>query len=255
MRFEYDPWFVEQATFLAARQDAAKECALHEAIDALYRVSDAELRQRLFRERYGDLFGRFGLDRIVPAHVHTFRLIAERLDRGIIREAERASAESVDLYREKLRGEADLGRHVMIIALRPDALLEPGRLGPWLYRQLQHVEDMLDERFAYQPRLPSVPPMQRNVLRDRYAALWDIDVEARLVRRGRIPGDNADRLRSAFCRAFSCDSPRAHEVFERLWTIEGLTHPQILAWAAEPRRLFEGEGEHVCRDNEVSGMA
>jgi hypothetical protein len=254
IRFEYDPQLVEQATFLAARRDVKKECALHVALDRLYSIDDIELRHRFFCESHAELFRRFGLDQIVPAYIGTFRLINERLGRCIIREAERARAQSVDLYREKSLVAAERGGQVMIIALCPDSLLDGKRLGPWLYRQLQHVEDMLDERFSYEDKLPEAPAPQQNVLRDRYAAIWDIYVESRLLRSRKVVDHDCHTLWHAFCKAFSCDAvATARSAFEKLMGTDSLAHPQILAWATEPSRLLEGEG--VENENQVCAMA
>lgn len=256
IRFEYDPQLVEQATFLASRQHAERECALHEALDGLYSVDDAELRQRLFRDAYGELFRRFGLDQIVPSYVHGFPLITGGLERCIIREADRARAQSADLYRERSSGEQGRGGRVMIVALCPHVLLDPTRLEPWLNRQLQHIEDMLDERFAYDPKLPELAAPQQSALRDRYAAIWDLYVEGRLIRLGKITDDNVERLWSVFCKAFSCDSgPTARSTFEKLLARGELTHPEILVWASESGRLFQGDEEDVDSENEACAMA
>ncbi len=252
IRFEYDPQLVEQATFLAARQDAEKECTLHETLDRLYCIDDGELRQRLFREWNGGLFRRFGLDQVVPSYVRGFPLINGGLERCVVREADRARAQSVDLYREKSGGETALGHRVMIVALCPDAFLEPGRLGPWLYRQLQHIEDMLEERFAYEPNLPDLAAPRQNAVRDRYAAIWDVYVEGRLIRSGKLQEDNVQRLWPVFCKAFPSDAvSTVRGMFEKVLAADVLTHPQILAWATEPRRLFQGEGEDVRSEVEV----
>jgi hypothetical protein len=148
-----------------------------------------------------------------------------------------------------------MGGQVMIIALCPESLLNETRLSAWLYRQLQHVEDMLDGSFGYEAKLPEVPAPRQNVLRDRYAAIWDVYVEARLVRSGKVVGHDCEAQWHAFCKAFSCDArSMAHGAFEKLWGMGSLTHPQILAWASEPGLLFQGEGESVQSEIEIGSM-
>ncbi len=238
MRFDYDPKLVEQATFLAARRDPEKECALHEAIDGIYKVADMELRRRTFRRTYGELFRRFGLERTVSALVSEFTLVSEKLARCVVREAERAQAQCVDLYRDKNMGGEGLGDQVLIMAVCPDALLDSTRLAPWLYRQLQHVEDMLDERFAYDPNLPPAPVMQQNIIRDRYAALWEILIEGKLRRAGKVAAHPMERLWTVFAGAFPGNgSSASRRVFDTLLTVSDYTHPQLLAWATEPASL------------------
>lgn len=251
MTFEYDPQLVEQTTFLAARRDPANECAMHELLDPLYGIGDAELRQRGFREAYGKLFREFGLDRIVPAYARTFPLLSGRLGRCIVREAERRRAQSADLYRDKTGGRGNNGEQVLIIALCPECLVDQDRLRPWLLRQLRHIEDMVDDRFAYERDLPDAPAVRQNLIRDRYALLWDIFVESRLIRSGKIAGDCVGALRLSFDKTFARDgqSP-SRPVFEKLMDEDGLTHAQLMSWATERDRLLGNENRAHHGENE-----
>jgi hypothetical protein len=250
MRFEYDPRFVEEAAFLAARRDPEKECALHERLDPLYGIADAEWRQRVFREAYGELFGRFGLDRIIPAHVRTFPLMTDRIDRCIVREAVHGRAQSVDLYGKKSDDREKGRRPTLIMALCPESFVDWERISPWLYRQLRHVEDMVDDGFAYDAQLPAASPMRRNLIRDRYSVLWDLFVEGRLIRSGVLDNNAVEKLWSSFLAAFTRDGRApSRAIFERLLTDDGLTHPRLLTWATEPGRwLADEEGKSNDRD-------
>lgn len=239
MTFEYDPRFVEQATFFAVRNDPERECIIHEVLDPLYQIHDSELRQREFRQVYGDLFRRFGLERIVPSYTQSFPLLTERLGRCIVREADRRKSQSADLYREKSSGSTADGELVLIIALCPDCLMDADRLGPWMYRQLRHIEDMVDERFAYECELPPAPAIQRNLMRDRYAMLWDIFVEGRLIRSETIGHDGVGALKAPFDKVFARNGAKpAATIFETLMNVNDLTHPTLVRWAKEPERLF-----------------
>ena len=244
MRFEYDPQLVEQATFLAARSNPGNECAMHELLDPLYRIGDTELRQSAFREAYSQLFRGFGLHQIVPAYAWTFPLLSGRLERCIVREAERRRAQSADLYRDKSEGRTNGGEQVLIIALCPECLVDQDRLRPWLNRQLRHIEDMVDERFAYECELPAGTAVQQNLIRDRYAILWDIFVESRLIRSAVLCSDGVGGLWLSFSRAFARDGRTPSKaVFERLLAAENLTHTQLMSWATDPCHLLEeGEG-------------
>lgn len=241
MKFEYDPRLVEQATFLAARRVPERECAMHERLDPLYRIADAESRQRAFREAYSELFRRLGLDRIVPAFVLEFPLLSGRIGRCIVREADRRRAQSVDLYRDTSGDGANGDERVLIIALCPECLVDQDRLRPWLYRQLRHIEDMVDERFEYERELPGTSTAQRNLVRDRYALLWDIFVEGRLIRSGILTRDGTVGLQASFDSVFSQGSASPSRLgFEWLLDQDGLTHAQLMSWAVEPHR-FPGE--------------
>lgn len=240
MNFEYDPQLVEQATFLAARSVPERECATHQLLDPLYRIADAESRQRAFREAYGELFRRFELDRIIPAFVLEFPLLGGRIPRCIVREAERRRAQSVDLYSDRSGGGAIGVERALIIALCPECLLEADRLRPWLIGQLRHIEDMVDERFGYKRELPGASTAQQNLIRDRYALLWDIFVEGRLIRSGMLTGDGAVGLRASFDRVFSQGGASPSRLgFEWLLDQDGLTHAQLMSWAVEPNQLLK----------------
>jgi hypothetical protein len=92
---------------------------------------------------------------------------------------------------------------VLIIALCPECLVDRDRLRPWLYRQLRHIEDMVDGRFGYECALPVAPAVQQNLIRDRYALLWDVFVEGRLIRAGSIERDGVGALGQSFDRIFA----------------------------------------------------
>lgn len=254
IRFDYDPQLVEQATFLAARRDADKECALHERLDPLYAIPDAELRLKAFRSAYGQMFRHLGLDQIVPEYIRGFRHIVQKLNRCLVREAERSRAQNVDLYTDK----SGVGSEkVLIIAVCPDFLLDGAHLGAWLFRQLQHVEDMLDESFGYDRSLPADTTAQQNLIRDRYAVLWDTYVEGRLLRAGKIDSSGVENLWRAFRKAFAIEDPvSSYAHFQNILNAEGLTHRGILAWASGTAQSWgnvEGEGENneQRRGNEV----
>lgn len=256
IRFEYDPQLVEQATFLAARNDTTRECALHETLDPLYAIPDRELRQREFRIAYGRLFHLNGLDRIIPAYTAAFPHINRYLTRCLIREAERARAQIIDLYNDKT---GDTSAQILIIALCPDFLLNPTRLAPWMYRQLQHVEDMLDSGFAYDRTLPGVSTAQQNLIRDRYAALWDTYVEGRLIRAGKIDDQGIERLWQSFCRAFTYagQSPSRLE-FDELLNSNDRTHAQLISWAAGDalqNGILEGGGNEHSAEKDLCKVA
>lgn len=250
MRFEYDPALVEQATFLAARAGAEHECALHQLLDPLYGIPDVELRLRGFRAAYADMFRRMGLDRIVPAYTRLFPRIGNRLTRCLVRQAERLRAQSVDLYHDKTVQGATAAVPTLIIALCPEFFLDPAQLRPWMYRQLLHVDDMLDDEFAYHRALPEVSATERNLIRDRYGVLWDMYVEGRLVRSGLIDRREAERLWPSLVRLLTHNGQRpSRKHFERLLNARALKHEHLLSWAVAPAKFLSHEG-----DNEYDGL-
>jgi hypothetical protein len=114
---------------------------------------------------------------------------------------------------------------------------------------------MLDGRFAYDPNLPVLPAVQQNIIRDRYAALWDVFVEGRLIRSGRLRNDDVNRVWGAFAKAFARNKDAApRRVFEKLLGASELTHAQLLRWATQPDCLLgKGDGgENVASEKEFA---
>ncbi|MHC4090556.1 MAG: hypothetical protein ACYSVY_09820 [Planctomycetota bacterium] len=107
-------------------------------------------------------------------------------------------------------------------------------------RDLLHVTDMLDERFAYQREAIAGLPARQNLVRDRYRVLWDTFVEGRLDREGRGDRAAAERLKGLFSRVFANpDGSACLQAFDRVFRTETLDHGSLLKWARTPEALFD----------------
>ncbi len=258
---EYDHALVEQATFLAARRDEQRECELHRAIDPVYEIPDKELRQKAFAEVFRQFFTKFGLDRIVSSLIAEHPLISKCVSRCVVREAPRASAESAELFvrqayglqsvgsiaaRAEARG--SLGRTLVVQAC-PQSLLDAGKFVFRMRRELLHVADMLDERFAYKREAIAGLPARQNLVRDRYRVLWDIYVQGRLQRRGQEEAQWTERMKRNFRKVFGGqDADSIEPAFDRVFQAGPLTHGILLDWAGNPEKLFKAtSGPHYAK--------
>jgi len=240
MQFEYHPDFVEQAVFLASRLDAERECELHAFVDRLYAIPDAELKDRAFREAIAERFTQWRLGAALAGAIDEWKAPAGRITRCVVIPASRRSNQYVDLLLKPTTESETL--HTLLLQVRPQSLFEPAVLRSWLHRELQHVSDMLDEDFGYDPSDLDGAVWERNVQRDRYSVLWRIYVAGRLKREGRCDDRELATLRTAFRRAFTHHgvAPSGEE-FDGLLVRERLTHAQLLEWAKRPESLLENE--------------
>ncbi len=254
IRIQYHPQLIEGSVSIAVRHDDNLQNALHQVIDPIYELQDTAERERQFRKAYVDWFMRLKLDRFIDETLSNFPNVVECVDEGFVRSASRSKSQRADLF---VKGEADQPRRSLVIQLCPESLIDPSTIRDMLLRELQHVEDMLDASFAYQPDPMDGLPSQQQVARDRYCVLWDIRIESILVRKGLIERCAKEQLIPKFLKAFTAGgiSP-APDCFDRLWRADLATHAEILHRAT--RRLdgpCESESDDAVRQTVAPGSS
>lgn len=251
MTVEYDQVLVEQATFLAVRQSADLEREFHGVIDPVYEMTDEESRQGAYAAVFRDYFAKLKLDRLIEGLLAERPLIKAHVGSCLVREAARRKDESAELFVQEKESDSTADTRTLVIQACPQSLIrncggaaDSDAFTLRIRRELLHVSDMLEPRFEYDRTAITGLPAQQNLVRDRYAVLWDIYVEGRLIREGRSDDANGSRLERGFRRAFSghveqfgCDA------FQFVIEAEQLTHPTLMAWAREPDGLFTRGGE------------
>src|SRR5437867_4312313 len=144
----YDPELVEDAVLLAepklARVDAR---AFRRQRDRIYEVADAEEREARFRSLHLGWFARLGLNRIVERSVGERPEVAGRVAEGRVVRALTRNEEGADLIDHLGPGAAE-PRPMLVLRLRPAALVAADALLALLRHELQHVADMLDPAFG-----------------------------------------------------------------------------------------------------------
>lgn len=237
---EYEQSLVETTVFLAVRNHERLECELHQATDRIYEIPDEELRQREFVPVFRDFFTKLGLDKLIVGLLAERPLIAGLVDRCVVREAPRRKAESAELLVQGEVGGEVRGGRTLVFQLCPQSFLTTERFITLMRRELLHVADMLDERFAYLRETFSGDPSRQNLHRDRYRVLWDVYVEGRLERERFGVKKQKVRLEQAFGRVFANGTARTDNgVFARVFDAASLTHRNLMDWAREPRLLFD----------------
>jgi len=238
MQIEYDPQLIEQAVFLACRQDRPMESKLHAATDPLYTLADHRAAEAKFQEVYATFFTDLELGSILTTLLAERPLIEQHVGRCIVHQAVQSKDESAELFVKNAGPSANPSTRTLIIRLCPASLLAPDDLALWLRRELLHVSDMLDERFAYHREALDGLPARQNLMRDRYSVLWDVFAQSRLSREGNAEQSYTRRLSAMFQKAFSGHGGDWQGVFQRVFRDPGLTHRRLLDWAGKPETLF-----------------
>ncbi len=248
----FDPALVEEAV-LRAMAGHAEERAFRRARDRLYVLPEGETRERAFAELHAQWFARLGLGEPVYAALGEFPLLADACVQCVVARALTRCDEGADLLVDDRAGET--ARRTAVIRLCATAFEAPQALLATLRAELQHVADMVDPAFGYDPELPQVDggPSSAQLLRDRYRALWNASVAGRLMRRGLLTDELVAEARRAFAAAFPMLGGEGEEAFERFFRLDRPTHAALLAFAIAPRphgeaaSLIEGGRCPLCR--------
>lgn len=112
------------------------------------------------------------------------------------------------------------GRYTVVIAVAPAILLDRPAFEYWARHEFLHIDDMLDPAFKYDvaKRPAGATAAARNLAQDRYAVLWAVSVDARLMKRGAAPADVRNTRLNEWMRAFAMREPdSATRAFDRIW--------------------------------------
>ncbi len=223
-----EPALVEAAV-LWAIAGRAEEGEFRRGRDRLYELADGEARETAFWDWHGAWFARLALGQPIQVALAELPLLAQHCRRGIVSAAPTRREEGADLL---VDGEV----RTVLIRLRCTSFLDPAALLGLLRAELLHVADMVDSAFGYQPTLPEVDggPAAAHLLRERYRALWSASVAGRLARRGVADESLLRGAQRGFAAAFPMLGDAVAPAFEHFFTATGLTHAELLAFAAAP---------------------
>lgn len=232
----FDPGFVESAVFAAVRERPEERVYQRER-SRLYRIADAEERERAFRDLDAAWFSRLALaDPIAQAFAETPALSA-KIGHCLIAGAPEKKLEGAELF---VPADTELEKPAACILLRPESLFDGARLLAFLRHELLHLADMLDPTFGYEPALPAAEggPTHDRLLKERYRVLWDTTIDGRMCRRGWAPASvRADRLEE-FSRTFSMLGAESEPRFKIFFDRDEHTHAELVTFATDPRTGF-----------------
>jgi hypothetical protein len=230
MEIEYEPRFLDEAVLRAAAARPDGRLFFRER-EAVFRIPDPEARGRAFDALNVVWAERFEITRPLREALAEQPLVTDGVARcGVGRALDRRSAGAELLVRPPAFGEpAAAGRRLRLL-LPPELLLAPDRLGAMLRRELLHVADMLDPAFGYAPRLPGVRggPAVERLMRDRYRVAWDVTVDGRLARAGKLPATVRDARAADFQATFAMLGASVYAVFTQLFEGSRPTHAALV---------------------------
>jgi hypothetical protein len=237
IRKTWSPDLVEEAVLASEPwMTGTERSAFRRERDRVYEIGDADLRERRFQAVHQRWFTQLALDREIE------RAIDDTLERSPVEEARllRAIArrdEGADLV-DSLTAGSRAVLPVLVIRLRPGALLDPSAMRQFLDHELMHVRDILDPAFGYERTVAwGDGPLPETAFRERYRVLWDVAIDGRLVRAGRIGAEARVARLGDFARTFPMLGDATERVFDRWFGRRQPTHADMVAFARTPALL------------------
>ncbi|MBI3990329.1 MAG: hypothetical protein HY347_12020 [candidate division NC10 bacterium] len=246
MKIQYDPALMEEVISLAVKRgeergDLRLFQEYHTLADALYERFSSERREEAFLKLHRTLFQKWGFSEPIARALEEFPEVG-----GLVREIFVARA----LAKKEEGADLSQDRRSVGIKVRSERFLEAKGLRRFLRHELQHIADMLDPTFDSIPQeILASSPMEENLIKDRYRALWAISVDGRLSKGGKETiASKEERWREFEALYWKIPSPQRLAIFDHLWEGKFLTHREILAMAKDPAVLLQRAG--AATDNE-----
>ncbi len=232
MKFEFDPLLIEQTVAGAIHGDRKLEARFHRLVDPLYRMEQGPEREKLFHQGYLAFFTKMGLETPLTRLLLEHPILDERIGRCIARRAPRVKDETAELLVKREIEVPTPSDRTLRVRISPTSLISPDVFEPRMRREIFHIADMVDDRFAYRrEQIEGLPPRQ-NLIRDRYRVLWDVAIEGRLTRRELGDARLTESLRKAVRKVFGFqDEVRACDTFENFFGLDKPTHGQLFEFA------------------------
>lgn len=238
MKLMYDEDLLEDVVFLCASKQRAGIGELqirrfYAERNQLYTIGDTEERNSAFFNLHLQWFWEWGLDSEIKMILGSFQVLVDSTETLAIRKARAKGDEGAELY---VSGNSKNA----VVALKTERFLDGSALARFLHHELMHLQDMVNPEFAYTPDVGAncCDASQQRLVRERYRVLWDVAIDGRLIRHGRLTLGSRDSRRSDFERGFAfLPVEQRLAMFETLWQADQPTHSQLLNWAEDPRNL------------------
>jgi hypothetical protein len=206
----------------------------HREREEVYAIAAPDERQRAFTRLHLRWFQLWDFEKWLARLVAGFPLLESGLAALGIRKAAARHEEEAELFVN-----SDHQRHGLI-ALRPERFLDDEALISLMHHELTHLSDMVDPEFGYSPELGGEKALHSFLMapRERYRLLWDITIDGRLHRSGRLAPAGREERRQAFFNAFQfLASSELEQTFAALWTDPAPRHSRLAGLSVNPRGL------------------
>lgn len=212
----------------------------HGLADSLYELS-LEEQEEGFERLHQDLFQKLGLAKILEEAFEEFPQLQKRIDQVEVRRARSESEEGADLLKSSLLPE---GARILKVGLMGSRFSDIPWLRKLLRHELMHVADMLEEAFGYRDEPLGANPSEEAFRVSCYRTLWDIYIDSRLMRQGRETVADQEERRGELEQVYRKIPPaKRARIFEALWSLERMTHPEMVELSKDPRQLLAMIGE------------
>lgn len=211
MNIVVDAELMEHAVFGAVRAQPDLERRYHRRFAAAH-GQPLEKRDEAFRTLHAEWFHELGLHERLLSLARECPHLHRQIARLLLHEAASRGTQGCELF-----GKPD--SYSVVAAVHVATLLDAAALQYWGRHEFRHVEDMLDPAFAYDPsdRPDGPTAAARHLVRDRFAVLWALSIDARLARRMTLPAGVLSRRQREFSAAFGICGPQADGTFASLW--------------------------------------
>lgn len=227
-----DPELTERVVFEATRRDPVLSRRYHREFSQCHCEHDGEARDRAFHALHESWFTELGFRATLLSLIGEFPFVRTRLQRVVFGSLQTRRTEGVELFGKD--------RYLTVVAnTTPSLLLDKAAFMIWARHEFQHIDDMLDPAFRFDPSdCPTgSTTAAANRIRDRYAVIWSASIDARLQVVGKAHPMARDRRFAELVRAFGLDSQTGLDAaLAGLWKELGATRPThgtMLAWARE----------------------
>mgnify|MGYP001563396600 FL=1 len=232
---EFDPAFVEEAVFWAARDTREADNTLiqhfHNDRERIYQNAAEEDRNVSFQRLYGEYFEKLGIKDMFERVVVDFPLLNQPGILIFFKKVWSKRDEDTELY-------VDGPSKTVCLALTVNRILQPAGLQAILRHELLRISDMLDPRFQYVPHinLDGKDELEDNVIRDCFRILWDAYIDIRLGKKGHSVMKPAEERKKELQRAvFFFKKSEQEYIYSRLEGCEDLTQIDLIGWAQDAR--------------------
>jgi hypothetical protein len=223
---QFDAHLVEEAVLLRISRHAG-EPFFRRMRNRIYEIENPEEREDRFRRFHGDWFLRLQLGHPLETALAEQPELRKKTRLCAVVTAITRQDEGADLHGVTRQPDAaDALPPVIVIKLRPNALMDETGVLPFLRHELMHIADMLDPAFGYEPLLPrsALGPSHENLIRERYKVLWDTWISGRLQRRGWAGPAIRQTRWDQFAKAFSFLGATAEAKFAGVYESGAQTH-------------------------------
>lgn len=233
MKLRFEPRLMREWVLHEARRDPVFRERCRARLEPVYELPQEERAER-FAAAYAYLFTERTLGAGVADILAEFPALQGQVREVVVCQALAGREEEIALSADGTR----IGVRLLL-----HRLVDGVETAPWLRHELLRVADLLDDAFGYDADAAGRTPGEEHAIRERYRLLWDIAIDGRLARAGRVPDSSREECQRAFERAFSflaLEERRA--VFEALRQGTQVSHARLLRWAQDPATLVADLG-------------